>query len=367
MARTRPVTIAELESFAKPDPDIIDPTLDLQYYRPRAEEHQRAGKELTSGAEKGATPSNPRGSWNKGTDMEQAFVEYSRARTLILETIPAHRDYSTMLQERPARKSLSILLHGFRRRRTHLYAPQDLGESRYTRYIDDLLKSWERRGRILSAAIMPERDDQALLSPEERLRDVRRLQGSDAQSCLDAIHDACLAIFFGGLHHRFILPLIGIDREMFPSSFCMVSPWMKNGTVLKYLRDRGHGDVDRLLLETAQGLEYLHAQNIVHGDLRGTNILISDDNTTTVSDAQSTTAMAASSTNHAGSVRWWPPELISPTAFGYERFLRTPARRVTFLACKSGLCPRGMACFGRGRGFGWDHPPTPGRSACKPF
>ncbi|KAJ7107565.1 kinase-like domain-containing protein [Mycena epipterygia] len=166
------------------------------------------------------------------------------------------------------------------------------------------------------------------------------------------------AIVWRGLRHRFILPLVGIDRQMFPSSFCMVSPWMKNGTVLKYLRDRGHGDVDRLvgpspslgdtcsyscqLLETAQGLEYLHAQNIVHGDLRGTNILISDDNSaclsdfglaTTVSDAQSTTAMAASSTNHAGSVRWWPPELISPTGFGCERFVRTPASDVYAYGC----------------------------------
>ncbi|KAJ7082108.1 Alpha/Beta hydrolase protein [Mycena epipterygia] len=58
----------------------------------------------------------------------------------------------------------------------------------------------------------------------------------------------------------------------------MVSPWMKKGTDLKYLRDHGRADVDRLLLEIAQGLEYLHSQNIVHGDLRGTNILISDDN-----------------------------------------------------------------------------------------
>ncbi|KAJ7107553.1 kinase-like domain-containing protein, partial [Mycena epipterygia] len=268
---------------------------------------------------------------------------------------------------------------------------QDHGESRYTRYINDLLNSWERRGRVLSATMMPERDAPALLSPGERLEDleahicacvinilnsrearheVRRLQSSDAQSCLDAIHDLldqgslptakyrgrgrrlmgqlagaqdqlpsslfisgvndrdehptfaggfgdiyrasyqgkmvalkriktftmdtasyrtrmafCReAIVWRGLRHQFILPLIGIDRQMFPSSFCMVSPWMKNGTVLKYLRDRGHGDVDRLGSETAQGLEYLHAQNIVHGDLRGTNILISDDNSACLSD-----------------------------------------------------------------------------------
>ncbi|KAJ7107508.1 kinase-like domain-containing protein, partial [Mycena epipterygia] len=149
------------------------------------------------------------------------------------------------------------------------------------------------------------------------------------------------ALVWQGLRYRFILPLIGIDRETFPSSFCMVSPWMKKGTVLKYLKDRGRADVDRLLLETAQGLDYLHAQHIVHGDLHGTNILISDDNSaclsdfglaTSVSDAESTTAMTSSS-NHGGSVRWFAPELISPTAFGCGKFVRTPASDVYAYAC----------------------------------
>ncbi|KAJ7107522.1 kinase-like domain-containing protein, partial [Mycena epipterygia] len=150
------------------------------------------------------------------------------------------------------------------------------------------------------------------------------------------------ALVWQGLRHRFILPLLGIDRESFPSSFCMVSPWLKNGTILKYLRHHGRGDVDRLLLETAQGLEYLHAQNIVHGDLRGTNILILDDNSaclsdfglaTTISDAESTTAVLTSSANQGGSVRWFSPELIEPTAFGCERFMRTPASDVYAYGC----------------------------------
>ncbi|KAJ7107523.1 kinase-like domain-containing protein [Mycena epipterygia] len=169
------------------------------------------------------------------------------------------------------------------------------------------------------------------------------------------------ALVWQGLRHRFILPLIGIDRDTFPPSFCMMSPWMKNGTVLTYLRDRGHGDVDRLvriapllgrstftytpnihqLLENAQGLDYLHAQNIVHGDLRGTNILISDENSaclsdfglaTSVSDTDSP-AMLTSSSNNGGSTRWFAPELIAPKAFGCERFVRTPASDVFAYAC----------------------------------
>ncbi|KAJ6486687.1 kinase-like domain-containing protein, partial [Mycena sanguinolenta] len=155
------------------------------------------------------------------------------------------------------------------------------------------------------------------------------------------------ALVWQDLRHPFILPLLGIDRVTFAPSFWMVSPWMKYGTVLKYLRDHGQGDVNRLLLEIAQGLDYLHSMNVVHGDLRGTNILISDDGNasvfnaclsdfglaTTIADADSTTAGVTSSSNRAGSVRWFAPELIEPTRFGCPKFLRTKASDVYAYAC----------------------------------
>jgi serine/threonine protein kinase len=43
------------------------------------------------------------------------------------------------------------------------------------------------------------------------------------------------ALVWQRLRHLYIVPLIGIDTESFPSSLCMVSPWMKNGTSIKYL------------------------------------------------------------------------------------------------------------------------------------
>jgi serine/threonine protein kinase len=55
------------------------------------------------------------------------------------------------------------------------------------------------------------------------------------------------ALIWEGLHHPFILPFLGIDTDTFPSSLCMVSPWMENGTVLVYLKDHGLGEVDRLV------------------------------------------------------------------------------------------------------------------------
>ncbi|KAJ7231574.1 hypothetical protein B0H12DRAFT_207505 [Mycena haematopus] len=57
---------------------------------------------------------------------------------------------------------------------------------------------------------------------------------------------------------------------------------------------------------------------------------------------------------------------LASSATAYD-FLLTLITRVTFLACQNGLRLRQMAFFGRGRGFGWDHPPPPDILACKPF
>ncbi|KAJ7224795.1 kinase-like domain-containing protein [Mycena rebaudengoi] len=144
------------------------------------------------------------------------------------------------------------------------------------------------------------------------------------------------ALIWQDLKHPYILPMLGIDRESFPSSLCMVSPWMENGTVLNYLEEHGRKDVDRLLWEVAQGLEYLHSRNIVHGDLRGANILITQDWYACLADfglTSFTDTTAATSTSHqAGTARWMAPELIAPDHFGI-RYRRTPASDVYAFAC----------------------------------
>ncbi|KAJ6554057.1 kinase-like domain-containing protein [Mycena vulgaris] len=144
------------------------------------------------------------------------------------------------------------------------------------------------------------------------------------------------ALVWQHLQHPFILPLIGIDRDTFPPSICMVSPWMEHGTVLKYLNDYGRANVDKLLSEIAQGMQYLHSKNIVHGDLRGANILITHEWSACLADFGLTSlsdATTATHTSHrAGSIRWMAPELIDPERFGH-RFVRTPATDIYAFGC----------------------------------
>ncbi|KAJ6554016.1 kinase-like domain-containing protein [Mycena vulgaris] len=144
------------------------------------------------------------------------------------------------------------------------------------------------------------------------------------------------ALVWRELHHPNILRFIGISRESFPASLCMVSPWMEHGTVLEYLKSHGRENVDKLLFEIAQGLQHLHSCNIVHGDLRGANILINQYRSACLADfglsAFSNATSSMRTSTRAGSLYWMAPELIYPERFGH-RFARTPATDVYAFGC----------------------------------
>ncbi|KAF7340967.1 Kinase-like protein [Mycena sanguinolenta] len=143
------------------------------------------------------------------------------------------------------------------------------------------------------------------------------------------------ALVWKEFRHPHILPFLGIEENSFPAQLCMVSPWMEHGTVLNYLKQHGHRDVDKLLYEIAQGLQYLHSRDIVHGDLRGANILINADWSACLADFGLSIFSGATSlmaTNRGGGTYWMAPELLDPDRFGMT-FARTPASDVYAFGC----------------------------------
>ncbi|KAH9029102.1 hypothetical protein EDB85DRAFT_1555024 [Lactarius pseudohatsudake] len=78
-----------------------------------------------------------------------------------------------------------------------------------------------------------------------------------------------------GLHHRNVLGFFG--HVKIEDIIYSVSPWMENGNIRDYVRDNPDADRMRLLSEVASGMEFLHENGIVHGDLCGKNVLISGD------------------------------------------------------------------------------------------
>ncbi|THU98776.1 kinase-like protein [Dendrothele bispora CBS 962.96] len=109
----------------------------------------------------------------------------------------------------------------------------------------------------------------------------------------------------------------------------LVLPWCKNGCAPEYLRRNPSADrlqlvcLDiRRILDVAQGLKYLHTMKppIVHGDLKGNNILITDEGRGTLSDfglAQVIEEICSQPPEYTtsdlgfGPIRWQAPELVS--------------------------------------------------------
>lgn len=92
--RTRPATIAELANKSRED--LWDPTKHLKHWLRTAELARKSGKQY---AEAG--------------DYERSFVQLARAATIILEWMPSHKDYKTLLNEDQRRNLTLVSLSPF--------------------------------------------------------------------------------------------------------------------------------------------------------------------------------------------------------------------------------------------------------------
>ncbi|KAF7368900.1 Kinase-like protein [Mycena venus] len=143
------------------------------------------------------------------------------------------------------------------------------------------------------------------------------------------------ALIWKNLDHDYVLPFLGVDSETFPGFLCIVSPWMSKGALVNTNGGPPEEFIPVLIYEIAVGLKYLHFENIVHGDLRGANILLDDEGHARLADfglaAFADGPMAP--TNRGGSLRWMAPELLDPASCGFKVFQRTFASDIYSFAC----------------------------------
>ncbi|KAH8833412.1 kinase-like domain-containing protein [Flagelloscypha sp. PMI_526] len=132
------------------------------------------------------------------------------------------------------------------------------------------------------------------------------------------------------LTHPNILPFMGVSSTCFPHQMSLISPYMKNGDIMNYLarvsQEHSPTYAKRLgwLLGAARGMKYIHSMNIYHGDIKGANILIGDDDEALLADLGiSSVAWSMSETlgwktatagGFKGSLRWMSPEVIIDSA-----------------------------------------------------
>ncbi|KAF8995572.1 kinase-like domain-containing protein [Cyathus striatus] len=77
------------------------------------------------------------------------------------------------------------------------------------------------------------------------------------------------------LKHRHILPLYGrYTNDTFARYGALVSPFRKLGDIVTYLTENPGTNRLSIIQGVAKGLEYLHSQNVIHGDLKPRNIVM---------------------------------------------------------------------------------------------
>ncbi|KIO15650.1 hypothetical protein M407DRAFT_34769 [Tulasnella calospora MUT 4182] len=88
--------------------------------------------------------------------------------------------------------------------------------------------------------------------------------------------------------------------------------FMRNGTLLEYVEKVPSVNRVRLVYETSDAVGYLHREDIVHGDIKAGNLLISADGHVLLCDfglTKSTYAQTSTALKGAGTLRWQSPEL----------------------------------------------------------
>ncbi|KAI9568867.1 kinase-like domain-containing protein [Boletus coccyginus] len=121
------------------------------------------------------------------------------------------------------------------------------------------------------------------------------------------------------LNHDNIVPFLGVmttsdmSRHSAPA---IVSPYHKNGSLKKYVASHNltlRGKMD-LLYQVASGLAFLHGHQVVHGDIKPGNILISDGGQAALTDFGLSIVLEMSgftTKNTPGTLRYMAAELLA--------------------------------------------------------
>ncbi|PFH45547.1 hypothetical protein AMATHDRAFT_51608 [Amanita thiersii Skay4041] len=147
------------------------------------------------------------------------------------------------------------------------------------------------------------------------------------------------------LRHQYVLPFYGIFLwdEKYGKTISLVAPWMVNGSLIEYrLRYGIKGFNAREKAKVAEGMEYLHEEGIVHGDLKGANVLVGADRHVKIADfglsIHLDATMSSTKRSTAGTTQWMAPELLlegssrtnESDVYAYGQLIIEPNKPIVF-------------------------------------
>ncbi|KAG8704893.1 hypothetical protein FRC08_001962 [Ceratobasidium sp. 394] len=124
------------------------------------------------------------------------------------------------------------------------------------------------------------------------------------------------------LQHRYIARFLGL--AYFRGQIAMISPWAEHGSLPVYLARRHRINRPLLCARIAEGLAFLHQYGVVHGDLKGANVLISDAYEPLLADFGNAQlrerSLQFTYTTYGGNLspRWTAPELLDEGSYSVK-------------------------------------------------
>ncbi|KAF9789239.1 kinase-like domain-containing protein [Thelephora terrestris] len=140
-------------------------------------------------------------------------------------------------------------------------------------------------------------------------------------------------VLWNFMSHPNVSKLVGVLEGVAEGRFVTVSEWMPRGNIIEYTRRNATNRLE-LLRGAGQGLQYLHRAAVVHGNLKGANILMTNDSppkpcladfafVNTALDPRNPTGDLPVLTLEGSWMTFMAPELFAYYEFGLENSVLT--------------------------------------------